>query len=171
VNAKSIPADDLYRTEWWQHDLGPVDGGTVLVIMKNPSYPDEGNHCFRQAAGWARVNGFSTLAVANLFARRAFHPRELNRLTFEEATHPHNDSQIEWMQFDADLVLAAWGQPSGIRADWYRERVGKVVEVIGRERLACLKTTSNGHPFHPQTWARSWTIRDWSVDEVARWDR
>jgi hypothetical protein len=75
------------------------------------------------------------------------------------------------MQFDADLVVAAWGQPSHLRGAWYERRVREVVEVLGADRMTCLGTTTYGHPFHPQVWSKSWNIRDWSIDEVRRWDR
>lgn len=158
-----IPEADLYRFEY-SIELDVTDRrGRVLVVMKNPSYPDERNICFAKAAAWARQRDFGAVDFANLFARRAYDPRELNALAYEDAVGVHNDYMIGLLADDADLVIAAWGQPSGIRSAWYERRVRDVVDVIGADRLTALGTTSAGHPKHPQVWSNSWTPSDWRV--------
>src|SRR4051812_8377107 len=105
-----IPDTDLYRFEY-SIELDDSGRGRLLVVMKNPSYPDERNICFTKAAAWARQHEFGAVDVVNLFARRAYDPRDLNAMPYDDAVGAHNDYMISLLAADADLVIAGWGQP------------------------------------------------------------
>jgi len=163
-----IPQSHLYR---YEHSI-EIDPGNdrsrLLVVMKNPSYPDEGNVCFAKAVAWARQRRFGAVDFVNLFARRAYRPHALNGLGYDEAVGEHNDYMISLLADDADLVVAAWGQPSRIRSAWYHRRVREVVAVIGGDRLTAVGTTAAGHPLHPQVWSTGLPVLDFDPGGV-RW--
>jgi hypothetical protein len=165
----TIPDTERYRYEWSIELDDTSDRGRLLVIMKNPSYPDEQNVCFAKVTAWARARDFSGCDIANLFARRAYDPRELNALSYEEAVGPYNDFTIGLLAADADIVIAGWGQHSGIRRDWYECRVREVAAIVGAERFDSLNTTKAGHPTHPQVWSTATEPRPWLIDDF-RWN-
>lgn len=159
-----------YRT-WFHEELpGPSGRGDVIVIMKNPSWPDHGNATLAEARRMATELAFSNLYVGNLFGRRAPKPGLLNDLTYREAVQETNDVLLELMAAETHLVVAAWGNPNGIRADWYERRIDEVVELLGEERFTSFGTTTHGHPRHCFDWRINGRrpLADWNRGHVAR---
>lgn len=160
---------DTYRT-WFHEELPPGPGrGDVIVIMKNPSWPDEGNVCLAEARHMAIDHDFSNLYVANLFGLRARQPRSLNTLTYAEAVTESNDTLLALMAADVELVVGAWGNPNGINPRWYQRRVTEVVELLGPDRFTSFGTTAAGHPRHCYSWRFGRPpLGDWDLARV-RW--
>jgi hypothetical protein len=158
---------DEFRT-WYHEELpGPPGRGDVVVVMKNPSWPDEGNVCITEARRMGIECAFSNLYVANLFGRRSRHPGKLNCLPYEEAVVEGNDGLLALMAGDVELVVAAWGNANGIRASWYRRRVTEVVELLGPDRFTSFGTTGLGQPRHCYSWRFGrQVLQEWRIDQV-----
>ena len=153
----------------WFHEMlpGPPGGGDVIVIMKNPSWPDEGNICLAEARRMAEDFGFSNLYVGNLFGRRARQPGQLNSLTYEDAVIDENDRMLELMAAETDLLVAAWGSANGIDKEWYQRRVNEVVDLLGPDRFTCFGTTKTGQPRHCYSWRIDRpALRDWDPNSL-----
>jgi len=171
--AETNPLDDqpgCSRTHrlWYHEHLTQGIGGDVVVIMKNPSWPDHGNTCLAEARRMAEENGFSNLYVGNLFGLRAPKPRDLNTGSYDEAVSDDNNGILELMAAETELVVAAWGGPNGIRPQWYRRRVAEVVELLGPDRFTSFGTTATGHPRHCYSWrfGRE-ALGDWDLSKTA----
>jgi hypothetical protein len=167
-------ADDIFNMTrtyrgTWDEVVGPPGRGSVMVIMKHPSWPDERNTSLAEARRMAKNLTFSTLCVVNLFARRARTPGELNQLPFDVAVHESNDAFIGMGLDEADLVVAAWGGPNGVTRDIYKRRVEEVVELVGPDRLVAFGVTAAGHPRHCLDWRRRGRghMTDWCLEAVA----
>jgi hypothetical protein len=128
-------------------DVVVPDGfGTVAVIGKNPASADEANATLRRVKACARRLQLSP-CLYNLFACRGT-ARDVDRLVrhdYDLAVGVHNDFEL-LEGLAADLVIAAWGQPTGIDRRIYDRRVGEVMELVGRDRFVCLGFTSDGYP-------------------------
>lgn len=138
-------------------------GPRLVFVMLNPSTADEreDDPTIRRCLGFAKDNGFSAIAVVNLFALRATDPTEVPR-------HPrpigkHNDHHIEVeTQNPADTVVVAWGAAG----DAYGGRVSDVVCTIGRDDLRCLGTTKTGQPRHPLYVAANTPLSPWNMEAL-----
>jgi len=86
--------------------------------------------------------GYRKFCMLNLFAFRATDPRVMKREP--DPVGPDNDQWLINVTDHAALVIAAWGN-HGV----YMNRAEKVVEMLGREKLKCLKMTGQGQPSHP----------------------
>lgn len=121
-------------------------GGRLLFILLNPSTATEARNdptverCERRA----RALGFGGFAVANLFACRATHPRDLKRAA--APVGPDNDAVLVRAAEGAKMVLCGWGM--------HGAHLGRGPEVAamlaGKGRfLHRLGLTRDGHPRHP----------------------
>lgn len=123
---------------------------TLPIIMLNPSTADANvdDPTIRRCMGFARREGFGGIFVTNLFAYRATSPNDM-----KAASDPYGPEGSAWLERALRSaagtgvpVLAAWGAHGS-----YRDRAGTVI-ISARgwgTRLACLGTTSGGHPRHP----------------------
>lgn len=136
-----ISADFLYRyrlTRSW----GP--GKQVVFIMLNPSTAtaEVDDPTIRRCVGFAKAWGFESLAVVNLFARRATDPGVLYEV--EDPVGPENDQHLLEVCSKADLVVAAWGVHGA-----FRRRGDRVRDLLKLTTVHHLGLTKDGHPRHP----------------------
>lgn len=137
--------------------LNPLPGQekTILWIMLNPSTADASidDPTIRKCMGFSSRWGYRTLLVGNLFAWRATDPKQLKKLSREEAVGPENDMYLRSMIQRSDMVVCAWGN-HGVLHGRNRE-IRPLVDEVYRETdqvswpVLCLGTTKNGQPKHP----------------------
>ena len=86
---------------------------TVLFVCLNPSVADDkiDDRTVNKMIFFAKKFGYGRLLVGNLFAYRATDPSELFKQ--QEPIGPENDSYLEKMMEEADLIIAAWGDHGG----------------------------------------------------------
>jgi len=146
-----------YRYFLWR-EWHPSPAGYVLFVCLNPSTADETHDdpTVRRCIDFARRWGYGQLCVANLFAYRATHPRQLRAVGCPVG--PDNDYWLENLSAKADMVVAAWGV-HGTFAGRDRE----VVPLIGR-RWFCLGVTKGGQPRHPLYLRRTVIPRIWQPE-------
>ncbi len=134
----------------------------LIFIMLNPSTADaqQDDATIRICMGRARRMGMGGIRVLNLFAYRATHPADLDKVS--DPIGPENDSHIErnlgMRIFSAtgkdgppEPMIAAWGD-GGLRRGRSRERWREVVSLICGEMgdpLYSLGLTKAGQPKHP----------------------
>ncbi len=140
-----LSADGRYRYRLWRV-WGLDTTNAVLFLMLNPSTADgeTDDATIRRCVGYARRWGHDALDVANLFAFRATHPKDL--LAAPEPVGPDNDRHLLDLARRAKRVVCAWG-PHG-------HHQGRGELVLERLRSAgvtplCLVRTKDGSPGHP----------------------
>ena len=118
----------------------------VTFVLLHPGTADEykedatTNKCILLAKRW----GFGSLEIVTLFAYQANRHNLLNELTKEEAVGYDNDRYIQYAIADAGLVVAAWGENSGIHG-----RNNDLSSLFEGRGLFCLGTAHQHHPRHP----------------------
>jgi hypothetical protein len=143
---------------------GPSPGPRLTVIMKNPSTASEtrSDPTIGKVEAWARRRGFGTLAVVNLFALRTPFPAALNAPPYAASVGPGNDVHIRACAACAEVVVAGWGNPNGIRPDKYERRIAEVLRLLNAARLSVVgPLTRQGHPRHGLVWNGSLQLIDW----------
>lgn len=151
-----LSPDGLYRYRLDRH-LGQCDdlvlpNGRLCWIMLNPSTADAelDDPTIRRVRRFTVDNGYSDLAVVNLFAFRATDPSDLQLV--DDPVGPANDAFVAAAVLASEAVVAAWGaaNPFGCRQAmrWRIEDVEYIVGSLGRP-MVCLGTTKVGHPRHP----------------------
>jgi hypothetical protein len=118
--------------------------GTCLFIMLNPSTADETQNdpTVTRCIGFAKMWGFATLEVCNIFAYRTPYPDLLWKQ--DDPVGPDNDHWIADCAKNAAMIVAAWGG-GGVE----RERAPRVLKLLKDYRIHCLGTTFGGQPKHP----------------------
>ncbi len=114
----------------------------VCFVMLNPSVADaeRDDPTIRRCLGFARMWGYGSLEVVNLFAFCATRPTILFRAT--DPIGSANDHYIREAVVHASLVVAAWGN--------HGSRQGRTAEVLPLLRSPyCLGVTAVGQPCHP----------------------
>jgi hypothetical protein len=119
----------------------------LLFVMLNPSTADASidDPTIRRCVGFARRDGYGSVAVANLFAYRATDPKAL--LTCADAVGPLNDQYLGMALTERARrglpTVAAWGAhaPAG--------RVADVLAIAPDADWRCLGVTKAGAPRHP----------------------
>lgn len=141
----------LWRT--WQ-----TDAGVVLFVGLNPSTADETSDdpTIRRCVRFARDWGYGGMCIANLFAFRATHPRDLLRAP--SPIGPDNDHWLGHLAETAALVVAAWGNHGvhGGRASAVRQMLGPI---------HCLRMTGSGQPAHPLYLPATLIPQPWPADQ------
>ena len=86
-----------------------AEGPQVLFVMLNPSRADEtlDDPTIRRCIGFAKLWGFGSLCVGNLFALRTPSPGEL--MQHASPIGHENDQWLRTLQESATLTVAAWG--------------------------------------------------------------
>ena len=131
----------------------------ILFVMLNPSTADEHRNdpTVARCETRARVMGFGGVMIANIFAFRATHPRDLKQA--DAPVGDHNDAVLAHWTDRAGMVVAAWGVHGG-----YQGQGASVARQIGGA-LHHLGLTKHGHPRHPlyvslSTQPVAWRIAD-----------
>lgn len=134
------------RCEAYRYGLSRVWDGrksALLFIMLNPSTADEHRNdpTVARCETRARSMGFGGVMIANLFAFRATHPRDLKQA--DAPVGEINDHLLDLWADRAGMTVAAWGVHGT-----HRQRAQ---HVAGRLRgdLFHLGLTKHGHPRHP----------------------
>lgn len=117
---------------------------TVLFVCLNPSVADDkiDDHTVKNMIFFAKKFGYGRLLVGNLFAFRATDPSELFKQ--QEPIGPENDSYLEKMMEEADLIIAAWGDNGG-----WLDRSYQFKEKYKNKEIKCLGKTKANQPRHP----------------------
>ncbi len=135
---------EAYRyslTRIWQ-PAGP----RALFVMLNPSTATElqNDPTVERCERRARVLGYGSFAVGNIFAFRATDPKVMR--SHPDPIGPHNDAALSDMAAEADRIICAWGS-HGAHLD-RGPRVGILLRGTGKP-LFHLGLTKSGAPTHP----------------------
>jgi hypothetical protein len=110
----------------------------AAVILKNPSAADTrfADSTIRKVETFIyhHLDDVLRLSILNIFALRATDAADLNR-EYENRGEkavigPGNDATIRQIAAEADYVVVAWGNRSGINSELYKERIRSVKQVI-----------------------------------------
>jgi hypothetical protein len=110
----------------------------AAVILKNPSSADEraADSTIRKVETFIfrHLEDVRVLSILNIFGLRATDAADLNYeyevKGAESVIGPWNDTTIGEVAGEADYVVVAWGNRSGIDAVLYEERVRKVKQIL-----------------------------------------
>ncbi|WP_431297607.1 DUF1643 domain-containing protein [Tabrizicola sp. BL-A-41-H6] len=121
-------------------------GPRALFVMLNPSTATEvqNDPTVERCERRARVLGFGSFAVANIFAFRATDPRVMRAAA--DPVGPENDAAILAAATEADRIVCAWGNHG------LHQARGAAVEHLLRSLdrpLLHLGLTGAGQPKHP----------------------
>jgi len=134
--------DRHYRYSLWRQ--WEPNKPYALFIGLNPSTANEQDddptirRCKRFAADW----GYGALYMANLFALRATHPKEM--LAHPLPVGMDNNTGLQQLAHDAGIILCAWGAHGG-----HLQRDEQVKTLLAAYELKCLGLTQSGKPRHP----------------------
>ena len=136
-----------------RRQTGPGDA-VCAFIMLNPSTADEktDDRTIRRCVGFARLWGYGSLLVANLFALRSTDPSALH--TAANPVGPENDAYIGQVATQASLIVAAWGTHGSL---YGRGQV--VLERLRDYPVHHFGLTAGGQPRHPLYLPSSTTLR------------
>lgn len=121
----------------------------ILFIMLNPSTADakKNDPTVKRCCDFAKMWGYGTIVVANLFAYRSTHPESL--VTIDNPIGPENMEHIRKAMDSADTIVAAWG--NNVLPNFHMHTVYAVndyAKKIGKD-IMCLGITDSGQPSHP----------------------
>lgn len=136
---------DRYRYVLRRQSL--LNQGTVLFVMLNPSTATatEDDPTIRRCIRFVRAWGYGELVVANLYALRTPHPRQLHEA--DDPVGPDNDGWLASLANDSELTIVAWGADPGPDP----ERPKRVLKTLaaGAGEIMALGTCADGSPRHP----------------------
>lgn len=150
----------LYRYRL-ERDLGRV-GPTVALLGVNPSTADAetDDQTIRKDIGFGARHGWGRIIKGNKFAWRATDVKALRAAP--DPVGAENDTHLEQIMLDADLVVACWGPlaklPPHLRRRWFK--VARIADKVGH-KLMCLGTAQDGHPRHPLMLAYDTPLIEW----------
>lgn len=131
----------------------------LVVIAVNPSTADgtRDDQTVRKLMGFATRLGYGGSVLANLFAYRATHIKDLVRAANAgvDVVGPDNPwwhhGLFTYARAHAQPVLCAWGSSAKVPSDIIEPRVEvlKAMAVNVGVELRCLGKTKNGSPNHP----------------------
>lgn len=138
----------------------------LAVIQKNPSLADaeRSDPTAGKVEAWARRNHFHQVIYVNLFALRSPDPARLNPIELGEAIGPDNDAAILQACAQADVVVAAWGNPCGIESTRYSRRIEAVLALLNNAGHALHRVgalTKAGYPRHGLHWNSAAELSVW----------
>ena len=144
MNTNTQAPNEHYRyqaTYTWQPDRKQV-----CFILHNPTLVahEQTDPTTRKCIMFARVWGYGSLVVVNLFARRADSPQRLAKMT--DPVGVDNDRYIVEAALAADRVVVAWGSKGD-----YVNRSNQVLALLQEHGVQpyCLKRTKWGDPYQP----------------------
>lgn len=119
----------------------------LLLCMINPSVATEvkDDPTIRKVITFAKMHGFGSFVVVNLFAMISTDPKVLKNNN--DAIGVDNDSYIRLLLDDCQSIWIAWGA----NAKRFPNRVSEVLTILkeGDMDIYCLGKTKDGHPCHP----------------------
>ena len=134
--------------------LEPRGGERVTVILKNPSSADErrSDATIRKVETfvWKRFPEAAQLSILNIFAYRATDARELDLLLKSEgyaaAIGRDNDLHFQAVLEKTQHLICAWGGRSGIREDFYAQRIEDVRTLVRNHFRGKAYQVTGEHP-------------------------
>lgn len=131
--------------------------GYVAWIMLNPSTADENvnDKTIRRCIGFTTREGYSSLAVVNLYAMRSPYPEDLRR--HAAPCGPDNDAAIIDVARGAGLVICAWGADP-----MAPPRARAVEDLLADVPLWCLGWSKEGEPRHPLMLAKGTPLQPYN---------
>lgn len=151
---RCLPDDSTHYRYWLEVKLAER-GPALAVILKNPSTAsaERSDPTMGKVEAWARRQGFGSVIVVNLFARRSTEPAALTQYSYVETVGLENDAYIHKAVCMVDTLIAAWGNPNGIERKVYDRRAGEVMKLLmGREIRMVGSLTKRGYPRHGLHW-------------------
>ncbi len=150
-----------YTLEHWiteQSSIYPGEDRRVMFIGLNPSTSDENklDPTLRRLRQFTIDWGYDGFIMTNLFAFRSTDPYGL---TFpEDPVGPDNDLALTSSAYDADLVVACWGN-NGV----FKKRGEYVENLLGDNNIPVhiFKLTKKGQPSHPLYLPKNLTPVPW----------
>ena len=141
-----------------------IDAPTLTVILKNPSTADaqRGDPTTGKVEAWARHHGFAVVTYLNLFALRSPYPKTINSVNYAEAVGDANDQTIQDELGTAQMVVIAWGNPNGIEAARYQQRIAEVTQLLKPLQNTVSSVgpcTLLGQPRHGLQWRKEMAIK------------
>jgi hypothetical protein len=133
-----IFSDDLrYRYSFYQKWN---DNESIMFVGLNPSLSEGLNPTLNKCIALAKVWGFGSCYILNLFAARAKTPNDLRKLS-----EPIGDENDQWLQKTSKLVakvVFAWGTHGN-----FLDRDFVISKMF--PDAYCLGKTKDGFPKHP----------------------
>lgn len=138
----------------WDADLPHA-----LFIMLNPSTATEyqNDPTVERCERRARMLGFGSFEVCNIFAYRATDPKDMRAAA--DPVGPQNDQHIQAALADADHIICAWGTHGA-----HLSRGPQVEALLRRStaKLHHLGLSKEGHPKHPLYISYAQQLIEWS---------
>lgn len=135
--------DKLYRYRLTRRWSGMLDRPVCFCLL-NPSTADakQDDQTIRVCRGFAKLWGFGSMIVVNLYAFRATRPKAM--WSAEGPVGPDNDQYILGAAQEAEQVIVAWGasMPKDLRC-------AAVAALLEPFKPYCLGQTASGEPRHP----------------------
>lgn len=104
--------------------------------------------------------GYGGIRVVNLFALRSRDPKAL--LAWEDPIGPGNDAAILAEAIAGNRIVCAWGSgTTGPMRRLIRERVLRVLRILGSYQLYALHECADGEPGHPLYLPDASTLTAW----------
>ena len=128
------------------------EGARLISCMLNPSTADANKNdpTLLRNIHFAKLWGFKSLEVINLFAWRSPKPKAL--LEAKDPIGPMNDQMIYTVLSRGDAYLVAWGNSPSRQLESRINKVEKRILEVAKTRgvpVFCLGRTMNGSPKHP----------------------
>ena len=116
--------------------------GHVLFIGLNPSTADHktDDPTIRRCVGFAKLWGYGSMEIVNLFAYKATYPKDL--FAADNPIGPRNNYWINKAYTRSDNTIACWGSLGN-----YQQRAANVMKRLGK--LQCLQINKGNEPAHP----------------------
>lgn len=114
---------------------------------------------------WATRYGYGSVVLVNLFAIRHTRPEGLVNATYNASVGPENDLWIaNAVKSPGAVVVAAWGDPGPVERATYDGRIGKVLAIVGEQRLNIVGArTRKGYPRHGRLWNSDPQLTPWTT--------
>jgi hypothetical protein len=152
-----------YRWTWAAPVSNADDGPDLVVIMLNPSCPDDAvaSPTFRAITAWAQQSSARSLTAVNLISRRADSPT-LNRMSAADLIGPDRSSiaknrdVIKRALGQADAAILAFGNVATrpMSRDAKELLLTEVAWLTKHLKIAEVPTAQFLHgPMHPSRWA------------------
>lgn len=144
IRTARFSPDRLYRYEL--HRVWDPAKQRVLFIGLNPSKANEigDDNTVSKCIGYALQWGYGAMAMLNIFAYVATHPREMKHAA--DPVGAENDAALLKVADDpaTGLIVCMWGTHAS-----HRKRDTGVLKLLGPGRdLHCLAVTKDGYPSH-----------------------
>lgn len=135
-----------------RYAYGSNEGRTLFVMGLNPSgLPDHNlNSTLRNAKAFAKILGFDSYVMINIYPQRTTDPRNLAKRVNLEA-HRKNLEQLAELVDDHATIWAAWGSFIDQRPYLYR-CLREIEQALAPKNIRWIRydsLTKEGHPRHP----------------------